>query len=328
MKEEKLFETMADIDDSFISEAHDKTKRKPIRIKWAAAAACLCLVAAGAIIARDHFGSIGAAYDPQNIAGAPSTDHTRTVAENGLYIPALELPKATDTVEMDMIGFVVYKGGIYTQAECCFGDDALMIDSLLGDYLGYATGSIDEWSAQEEYAKEFASSLYGDVYAVKGYDTGFRICIRNEYEDENGEKQLFIEFLDRLNGISLSSGADLFESRLQLRDRIARIQCQSHNDWDNGLGNLQNAELDAALWEEFLNQIDSSPFIYTWDPENPNDSIYLTDKQAHLILTMDDGTVVRLSLIEGGYVGYDAMGWYFVQIPGEVFEAVFTACGG
>lgn len=32
--------------------------------------------------------------------------------------------------------------------------------------------------------------------------------------------------------------------------------------------------------------------------------------------------------MEGGYVGYGPLGWYFVQIPGDAFDAVFIACGG
>lgn len=56
--------------------------------------------------------------------------------------------------------------------------------------------------------------------------------------------------------------------------------------------------------------------------------IYDTQNQAHLILTMSDGTVIRIRLIEGGYVGYDSLGWYFVKIPEDVFNSVYDACGG
>ena len=61
------------------------------------------------------------------------------------------------------------------------------------------------------------------------------------------------------------------------------------------------------------NQIDLAEFIYTWDSQNTNNTIYDNQNQAHITLVMNDGTTNSLRLIEGGYVGYDPMGWYFVK---------------
>jgi len=337
MKKEKAIRIMEYIDSDMIDEAdvYQGTKKKTSWIKWGAMAACLCLVIAGAFGAGNLFKNRDIVKDNpagtnEVISGKSSIRETQKPANGdaGLYIPAVELPDTSFGVELDMMGLVVYNGGIYTQAESYYGADALRIDKLVGDYLGYATGSINEWSAQEEYAEEFASSLAGKVYEVIGYDTDFRVCIREEAEEENGEKQLWIQFLDRLNGITLTTGEDLFETRLHLRERTAAIQWQSHDDWNWGKGNIQNAAIDADLWEKFLNQIDKGSFVNTLDSEKTGSSVYDTENQAHMILTMEDGTVVRLRLIEGGYVGYDALGWYFVRIPGEIFDSVFTACGG
>lgn len=337
MKKEKALSIMEHIDSDIIDEAdaYKGTKKKSTWVQWGAMAACLCLVVAGAFGTNELFknrdivkdGSVG---KNEVISGDSSISETQKSAnaDTGIHIPAVELPDTTAGVEFDMIGFVVYNGGIYTEAENYYGAEALKIDNLIGKYLGYATGSINEWSTQEEYAEEFASSVAGKVYEVIGYDTDFRVCIREEVEDENGGKQLYIQFLDRLNGITLKTGEDLFETRLHLRDRIATIQWQSHDDWNYAEGNIQNADIDADLWEEFLNQVDKGSFVYTWDSEISNNTVYDTENQAHIILTMEDGTVVRIHLIEGGYVGYDALGYYFVQIPGEVFDSVFTACGG
>lgn len=340
MKNDKL-DCIGYVDGKLIEKAEKYTaaKKKNTWVKWGTTAACLCLVLAGALSLNGHFGNTDVVTDypagKNDLVsdGQPVSDYSKTgVTETGLRIPALELPETTGgdgyAVQYDMIGLVVYKGGIYTQAERYFGAGALKIDALVGEYLGYATGSINEWSAQEEYAKEFASTIAGEVYEVIGYDTDFRVCVRNEFENENGEKELFIEFLDRLNGITLATGADLFESRLHLRDRIDNIQWQSHGDWNYNLGNIQNADLEPELWEDFLDQLDSGTFVNTWDPETSGSSIYDTDKQAHVFLTMEDGTVISLRLIEGGYVGYDPMIWYFVKIPGDTFDAVFTACSG
>lgn len=337
MKKEKALGVIEYIDSDIIDEAdvYKATKKKNVWIRWGAMVACLYLIVLGVFGAKDLFKNQDIEMDAPDetndvISDNQSVNETQipAIADTGLYIPAMELPDTTIGIEYDMIGLVVYKGGKYTQSESYYGDDALKIDKLVGNYLGYATGSIDEWSTQEEYAKEFASTVAGKVYEVIGYDSDFRVCIREEVEDENGEKQLWIQIFDRLNGITLTTGEDLFETRLHIRNRIEKIKWQSHDDWNYDLGNIQNATLDTDLWEEFLNQIDKGSFVNTWNPKKITNTIYDTEKQTHIFLTMEDSTVIHLRLIEGGYVGYNALGWYFVQIPGDVFDSVFTTFGG
>lgn len=314
MKKNKILESMEYVDDEIIEEAdgYASAKKKHGWLKYGVMAACFCLVLAGTFVVKKSLKPLPEENTPAQ-----------------LVIPSVELPNSSmeDSVMADMIGLVVYNGGIYTQAEDYYGDDATAVDALIGDYLGYASGTIDEWSKKEEYDKNFASTVSGKVYTVKGYDTDFRICIRAEVEDENGNPTLWIQFLTRLNGITLDTGADLFENRLHMQGNVKSIQWQSHADWDLGGKNLRDLNIDSACWEDFLNQMNHGKFVYAWT-DDMDQSIYDTSNQVHLILTMEDNTIVRLRLIEGGYVGYDALGWYFVQIPGETFDAVYAACGG
>jgi hypothetical protein len=181
MKKENVLCSMEHIDSDLIEEAesYKKSNRKNTWIKWGAMAACLCLVVAG-VLGGSHLDDKKLTLpDEQNGSENISTQKDPAVNNgNGVYIPAVELPTNTEGVEFDMLAMVVYHGGIYTQAEAYYDADAERINDLVGDYLGYATGSINEWSTQDEYAKEFASSCAGDVYSVKGYDTDFRVCIR------------------------------------------------------------------------------------------------------------------------------------------------------
>ena len=314
MKKNKILESMEYVDDEIIEEAdgYASAKKKHGWLKYGGMAACFCLVLAGTFVVKKSLKPLPEENTPAQ-----------------LVIPSVELPNSPmeDGVMADMIGLVVYNGGVYTQAEDYYGDDATAVDALIGDYLGYASGTIDEWSKKEEYDKNFASTVSGKVYTVKGYDTDFRICIRAEVEDENGNPTLWIQFLTRLNGITLDTGADLFENRLHMQGNVKSIQWQSHADWDLGGKNLRDLNIDSACWEDFLNQMNHGKFVYAWT-DDMDQSIYDTSNQVHLILTMEDNTIVRLRLIEGGYVGYDALGWYFVQIPGETFDAVYAACGG
>lgn len=320
MKASNLLDMIGDTDDTIIKEAKERKKNVTLRWnKWIAIVACFCVAVVGIV------SIICTSNTKVTVESIKDTSINNT---DGVYIPAVELPEKTDAVEMDMIAFVVYKGSIYTQAESYYKEDADKIDELVGSYLGYATGSINEWSTQDEYTKEFASSVEGEVYEVKGYDKDFRICVRSEYENEAGEKYLSIQFLDHLNDITLKTGQDLFESRLHIADRVIDIQYQNHDDWDYGKDNIRNADIDSQLWKEFVNQVNNADLIYTWDSSKSSDTIYDNQNQAHILLTMNDGTVISLRLIEGGYVGYDPLGWYFVKIPGDTFDAIFSACGG
>ena len=327
MKNKKTMLDITENIDADIIEEAEKYKgfnKKNKYLKITSAAACICLVIALTLTF--------AIQNRNNHADKPAGDSTENYNnilpkdDTGVYIPAAEIPDGSVSASYDMIGLVIYKGGIYTQAQNYYADEAQKINALVGEYLGYATGNIDEWSSQDEYSQEFASSVPGKVYEVKGYDSDFRICIRSEFENENGEKTLNIEFFDRLNDINLKTGADLFESRLNIPDGISDIQYQTHEDWDNGISSYHKAEIDPLVLTEFFKQVNNAGFIYTWQPEITDNTVYDNNNQAHLSLIMNDGTVVELRLIEGGYVGYDALGWYFVQIPGDIFNTVFDLC--
>lgn len=312
--------------------------RKNSWIKWGAVAAAVVVLLTGVLTLP----GILKTNDPGAAPGSETEGNNKTVSENtekaepdtnGIYIPGIDLAAAESNA--CMIGLLVYKGGVYTQAGSFSGEAAQRIERILGERLGYATGSINERSTRDEYTKEFASTYTGDVYAVNGYDTSFRICVRSTYTYDNGEHVVLIQFLDRLQDITIKTGKDLFEDRLRLSGRVDSIEWQSHDDWNYGENNtFKNASFDRSVWDAFLDAVDSGEFVYTFMPEgsfyedHPYSSIYETPNQAHLYLTMEDGTTVELRLIEGGYVGYQALGWYFVKIPGEAFDAVYDLCGG
>lgn len=351
MRGNEFLDKMDLIDPAFIeAAATEPIKKKSAWVKWTAIAACMCVIIGvitflrsaetGKITDDIPLSDTGMSKpvgeknmeNPDN-ANALNNEE-ETYCNKGVYIPPVKIPEHNENVQMDMLGLVVYNGGIYTQGETYIGDKAYEIEPLVGDYLGLATGSINEWSSQEAYEQEFASTIYGEVYTVNGYDSDFRICIRMEFIDENGEHSLLIEFLERLNGITLENGEDLFEDRLHIRNNIESVQWQSHEDWNWAKGNLHAAPFEDDAWSDFLDEVYQGEFVNTWMKDEafyedkPYSSIYDTPNQVHLYLNMNDSTTVELRLIEGGYVGLQTMGWYFVKIPGEAFDAIYNACEG
>lgn len=281
-------------------------------MKWLApAAACLVLAVAAVSVVRS-----GLLQKPP-IATEPAKN------SHALQVPAMELPKNTDdTIAMDMIGLFIYQGRIYTQTSWYYDDAA--VRALVGEKLGTATGGIDEWSSQDAYATELAGTIAGDVYSVKGYDPQFRLCMQGSYENEDGSETQYVNFYENLNGIGLTTGADVFEERLQLRARWESVQYQTHLDWDytqNAYHDLQASDEEIAA---FLNALAAGKFEYV---HSENGDFYDAARaQTHLYFHQSDGTVVELRLFEDGYVGYQHLGWYFVKMPGAAFDAVFASC--
>ena len=240
-----------------------------------------------------------------------------------LQIPAIELPEPEAGAMADMIGLVVWHGAVYTQAQGYTGADAERMLPLAAQHLGTARGTIDEWSTQDDYATELASTGTGEVYTVSGYDPDFRLCVVDETKLEDGTAVPWIWFMERLNGIDLGRGEDLLDARLCLPGRIESVRYQTHDDWNEGRNNMHPLD-DVQAVERLIEAACAGQFEYVHD-EQP-DFYSREGKQAHLYLTLTDGTVTELRLFEDGWVGYQPLGWYFVHIPGEAFDAVFDAC--
>ncbi len=251
----------------------------------------------------------------------PLNDHSGDVAET-LHIPPVELPEPREDAAYDMIGLVVFRGAVYTEAQNYRDLDTGRVQQLLGQHLGRARGNIDEWSTQDDYAGELASTCTGEVYTVSGYDPGFRLCAVNEMTLDDGTTVPWLWFMERLNGIDLGAGADLFDTRLCLPGRIESVQFQTHDDWNEGRNNMRPLS-DVSAVERLVEAACAGQFEYVHDTQP---DFYEKEKQVHLYLTLTDGTVTELRLFEGGWVGYQPLGWYFVSIPGEAFDVVFSAC--
>ena len=156
---------------------------------------------------------------------------------------------------------------------------------------------------------------------MKGYSEDFRLCI---YQEDIGYPQRIV-FLDNYDGIGLNTEKDLFEDRLHIKNNVTNVTFLSHDDWNRGLDYEQKLEkVTKEQFEEFIDVLCDSPFVRI-DPEK-NPDFYGTEVQGHLCLNLADGTQVELRLIDGGYVDYRGLGWIFVKMPGELFDAVLSAC--
>ncbi|MET3698787.1 hypothetical protein SAMN05877753_11022 [Bacillus oleivorans] len=281
--------------------------KQSFRLKGIAALAASLLVLVGSYsVYTNHF---------QNEVQESEPIHDSPILnEEGIFIPSIELPEKTDGTEMDMIGLIVYNGKIYTQTDTKIEPD--QAKALLGEKLGRTKGSIDEWSSQDDYAVEFASSIGEmDVYAVQGYDKDFRIIA---FEERQGE--VFAEFYECLNGITIQDGEDIF-GKLKIAGNVVSAQYRNFSDWDNGINQyypIENEEVLNAFVEELNNAVP-----YSYQKVEPTLGDYRNDeayKRLNLILA--DGSQVDLVVIKDGYVRYGFTDVYF-KMEDEIFTKMW-----
>lgn len=231
-----------------------------------------------------------------------------------VVIPKIKLPKKSNAMA-DMIGLVVYEGQIYTQTSTRMTTaDAKL---LRGERLGRTKGGIDEWSKKTDY-EELASSIGEvDIFAVKGYDTSFRIM---SYHEENG--QIYAELYECLNGIKVRSGEDLI-GKLRLKDRVQSATWQRYDAWYNSKPEYGEVVAADEVLNSFITALnEAKPF----ERDRLNaEGIYERNKlqQKMLFLKVEDGTEVQLWLFPDNYVMYVGAPVFF-QVEEGAFQALWN----
>lgn len=277
MKGERLLHALGEVDEDYLAQV-DKLRRIPAKKKrhtWIPLAACLCLVAGVAAWAlRGGMGLPGKEGDQANSNGI-------TESTQGIYVPPLEveLSQAQPEAMIDMIGFFIYQGRLYAQMDVVEqGQD------LVGEQLGESSGTIDEWTSEDQYL-EGTGSVGGPFYEVKGYDPKYMLCMVYDYGVE-----LFWNNCD----ITVSTGGDVLEEVFRLSDGIARAEFQSESDVQKDTGHMTTITRlnQLAAW---VNALDQAPALASTETD-------MGQCLGHLYLTKADGVTVHLRLMEHGYV--------------------------
>ncbi|GGI15351.1 hypothetical protein [Gottfriedia solisilvae] len=222
-------------------------------------------------------------YENQNIVSS--------LDKNGVTIPAVELPKSGETAKM--MPLFVYKGRIYTQSSTKI--DPSQVKNLLDEKLGKTRAGLDEWSNQDDYAVEFASSIGEvDVYSVKGYQQEFRLMT---YDLSSG----YAEVYESLNGVTISSGSEIVE-KLHLMN-IAKAKSRTYDDWNNSTEKYTEIN-DKALLNSFVDALnDSIPYLRE-DVEAKLGNFQNNEQYKELTISLTDGTNVTLWVVKDGYISY------------------------
>lgn len=289
-------------------------KRRRAVFRAVTAVCCVCLIAAGALgVWQSGAPSIGE-NTPMGEA-VVSGNASQTAPTGGVYIPPAEVMLSVpDGMEMDMLGFFIYQGRVYVQYRVV-RYDLRVPDDAVGEYLGTATGMIDEWTKADGYV-DYAGSVSGDFYAVEGFDPAFMLCMK---QDDGGA----IYYIND-NGLTLNTGADLFEARLNVPGNIKSAAYQTRESWNYSAetpSRMSDAEVEQTA--AFVDALCASPFMYIEDIplENVNSNVYDEKEIYHLYIHLENGFTVHLRLFAGGYVNFAGLRDVCVQVEPEIFDA-------
>ena len=320
----KNYEEMANSVFCRIEEYENKKKQrmKTVRKNAAALGAVLIAVLAGLTAWRMSLPSTepaapdSALNNPTDTTSADTSDDG-TIPDNFvccdycIYIPPLEIGTPSDVMASDMIGFFIYEGRIYVEYDP--GEMAGQVE--IGEYIGRTDGSIDEWTDEEGYV-DFAGSVSGDFYTVKNFDPRFMLAA-NVYDD------VYLYYIND-NGITLDSGADLFEHRLHMKGHVSEVSYMTRYNWyySTGISEALDPSENSEV-ESFVNALNRSRFMHTKDIPLTNGATNIYDglEAYHLYIKLDNGFTVHLRLFNGGYVMFDGMDSVCVKVDTEKFES-------
>jgi hypothetical protein len=237
----------------------------------------------------------------------PKNNTTINTKDGGLKIPAIELPENNST--MKMIGLIVFNGKIYTYTATEIAKERAK--DLLGDKLGTTKASIDEWSTQDKYSVEFASTIgETDVYTVQGYDKDFRIMTYSEIDG-----QIYSELFESLNGITVHDGQDIF-GKLKIAGNIVNAQYRNFSDWENSVNNYY--PIDLISINSFVEELNHTVPYTREIIEDKLGDFQNNENYKEMTLQLKDGTNVKLAVIKGGYIRYGFLDVYF-KMKDEAF---------
>ena len=296
MKKEHISDALNMLNDDIIEETNNvRTNAKPKR-RWErqiAAVACICLIVVGVFAWR-------------NFSNHSDSSTEITMSDKGVTIPKLEVSLSAES-SAEMLGFFIYQGNCYVHYDWIYDD----VD-IIGKHLGTATGLIDEWTPRDGYV-EFAGSVKGDFYEVKGYDPSFMLCMKHT----DGSISLYV--CD--TGITLKYGSELYTDRLHLAGNYTSVQYESRDSWNKSKHELYQLIDSDELIRDFIDGLNVAEFI-------PRNSISYDDARDifnemeiyHLYFNMQNGTTVHLRLWKDGYVLYQGLLGVCVQVQKESYS--------
>ena len=288
MKQEKILDALNMLDDEMVQEVERlrvrsvQSKKRKFPAVWGG------LVAAGVLI----------------VAVAGLGDRTGGISDTASR-ESLTVGEA-ETTQADMLAFFIHQGNMYEQY------DFIETEALLGEYVGTASGEIDEWSGEDAYV-ESAGSVAGNYYEVEGFDPSFILGM----EQSDGSISIYMN-----TTMDLEQGAELYEEMLRLEDQYVDVQYQTREDWYYSNGEPEELPDEYAdTISTFIGGLNDGEFVELTSMLSEEEGGDIYEKEIyHLFFQLENGMTVHLRLFEDGYVALRGMYEEGVRMDETIFN--------
>ena len=248
----------------------------------------------------------------RDLADIPDFSNEESAKEDLLGAISTESLEYTDDIEADMLGFFILNGYSYIQYEFQWDYKERSAD-FVGDYVGYITGSIDEWTQMEDYA-DGMGTYTGNVYEIKGVSPEFMLCM--VWED--GGVETFINH----DYHAFDKGTDLVDDCMNLRDNYKTIALETTRDNKFGYAHLELTEEELEVFDQFLDAFAEGDYSYVESiVENPFGGDKDTSDMLDFYFVKENGVLLRFRTMGDGYVMFpwiDAC----VKIDQDIYKEV------
>lgn len=244
--------------------------------------------------------------------GSTENISDRDIEGEPIYIPAVSI-EGVNPATSDMAGMFFYNGNAYVQKYSDIDVDNL--SELMGEKIGTLSGNLDDWNIENDDERyEFASNCFGDVYIAKGYDSNFRLIVR---EDKSG---LTVGYFDNDNDILINTGKDLYDKRKVL-ENIKSVYWENFEDFEYSRNIYREVKINDDIIKLIEEVYEAPPIKYNKLNHLFNDRD--NDHQKFLKLKLIDGSSVIFRLFSSGFVYTQDLDSMFFKINEAIMQAVW-----
>lgn len=243
-----------------------------------------------------------------------ATENTSVAETDGIYYqPVSESEIGYVFPENAMVCFafsyLYYNGSMYTSSYVLSSYDKAEIDAFADGIKGSELAAVysnrgDFWSEDGSKLSDVDGNINGTICSAVGYDEDFRICVCYErYIESTDETYYGFIVFDKLNGITVSKGSDLFKDRLHL-DEYAEVRIL--NSDENG----DHEEKLSGDFSEFMQAILDGSFI---EADHDTRESFSKRESYTLVFYTETGLSTYVSVYPDGYVSMTSGGNTFIE---------------
>ncbi|MBP0964722.1 MAG: hypothetical protein J5999_05455 [Oscillospiraceae bacterium] len=266
----------------------------------------------------------GCSNNEADVGQVPSA--SVSTESGGVFYPAVS-EKEIGQVCVDglrIFDYLYYNGSIYTSSYNYASEDKSAVQAKISavseDKLADIFNNEYCWSEDSEKLAQVSENTSAVLYAVKGYDRDFRVCLCYEkYIPALDETTYGMMVFDKLNGITLGKGSELFSERLHIGGYTEAYLRTFDED------GCRDEKISADM-TDFLSAVYDGDFVKA-DVETAEK--FRSRKSRTLVFRLDDEAFdIAVSVYPDGYVSmYSGGEMFLLQIDKAVCGRLWEEVG-